>query len=472
MSPIHSKKNSFNKTIVNAVSNTWNFVSHPKTLIATALVVGNLVTFGLGNVSNAFAQTAQVPQEALLMMEFPSDTSLKSVIQNIKKELPSRNLNDISITSIGSQLDFEGQNQTFSKANEDSLNAQQFADRYQRSQVAFLKTLVTFKEADEKNQDYESKEAIKPLMNKYSKDVFNKTLKKYQVKSPLISSITFSGSLANLTALKGKVVAKSSNLIDLIDMQNQAKSIKIKADKEVTQDGKVKTANEEIQKLFSKEVDKNPELKNQINDQTDLSGITPNQIKAIDDNVKTDINGNKYISNNEIKLAVSTLNLEQVKNVQKAIANFNNTSTESKDGSLQSIQNVKETSTIKKAEISQDSTIEKLIDAVGSFGSVKANAQWCSRYGYTNWYWWGTQTYANSCLINDIKNGYASLGTIISVLSASPCSWACAIIGAAMIVYSGWLDWSNTGCGNQGAYTDQTYLSYKNVKATWVQNVC
>jgi hypothetical protein len=169
-------------TVSKSLISTWNFVSHPKTLIATLLVVGNIVTFGFGNVSNAFAQASQVPQEALLMMEFPSDTSLKSVIQNIKKELPSGNLNGISITSIGSQLDFEGQTQTFSKANEDNLNAQQFADRYQRSQIAFLKTLVTFKEADEKNQDYESKEAIKPLMKKYSKDVLTKRLKSTKLK--------------------------------------------------------------------------------------------------------------------------------------------------------------------------------------------------------------------------------------------------------------------------------------------------
>jgi hypothetical protein len=458
-------------TVSKSLISTLNFVSHPKTLIATALVAGNIVSFGLGNVSNAFAQASQVPQEALLMMEFPSDTSLKSVIQNIKKELPSSNLNGISITNIGSQLDFEGQTQTFSKANEDSLNAQQFADRYQRSQIAFLKTLVTFKEADEKNQDYESKEAIKPLMKKYSKDVFNKTLKKYQAQTPTISSITLGGSLANLTALKGKIVAKSSNLIDLLDAQAQANLIKSKVDKETTQGAKLKVANEETQKLFAKEVTKNPDLKNQINSQPDLSLITTDQIKLIDSQVKTDLNGNKYISNDKIKATVANLNNNEVQSVQKAISIFNQMPTSIKDQTNNSIQLVIQTEESKANFKNESSPIEKLLSVI-HFDTIKASAAGCSRYASTSWQWWGTQTYANSCLVNDIKNGYASAGTVIQLLSASPCSWACGIIGTAMVLYSSWMDWSNNYCNGGGVYFDQSYLSYRNVKASWIQNVC
>jgi hypothetical protein len=438
---------------------TWNTISHPKTLIATTLVAGTIFSFGLGNVSQAFAQSAQVPQEALLMMEFPSDTSLKTVVANIKKELPSRAFNDISITSIGSELNFEGQTQTFSKANEDNLNAQQFADRYQRSQVAFLKTLVAFKEADETNQDYESKDAIQPLMKKYTKDTFNKTLKKYQANSPLISNITIGGSLTNLTLLKSKIKAKSSNLIDIEKIKTQSETIKAKSEKETTPEGKLKVLNEESQKLMAKELEANPELKAQMGGMPDLSGITQDQIKAIDSQIRTDMSGNKFISNDKIKLAVNTLSDEQVKNVQKAIASFNNMPASAKDGSSQSIQAVAQTSTIKSAEKDQDSSVDKLIGAVIGFGGVKADA-WCnSQYWVFSkaWYSWAKSGYAsvwmNDCLIQGINIGLSITGLVTGILAlfCGPiCGPIFGVITAVIAAYAGVYNAMNQVCGNRG----------------------
>ncbi len=96
MTPSKFSAKSMIRSTAGTISKVLNFVSHPKIVIATALVACNIASFGLFNVSQVFAQKSQVPLEAMLMLEFPADTSLKSVIQNIKKELPSGNLNEIN----------------------------------------------------------------------------------------------------------------------------------------------------------------------------------------------------------------------------------------------------------------------------------------------------------------------------------------------------------------------------------------
>jgi hypothetical protein len=121
--------------------------------------------------------------------------------------------------SIGSVIDFGTGTQTFVKSNDEQVKSSKFVDEFKKNQVAFVKTLEVFKEADSKGQNYEVKDQVKPIVDKYSKKDLAKTKQNLKDKATTVSSMMIGGQKATLENIKNKLKAKSSYLIHIAEQK-------------------------------------------------------------------------------------------------------------------------------------------------------------------------------------------------------------------------------------------------------------
>jgi hypothetical protein len=431
-------------------------------------LTGLVLTVGLSTnslVANAAKDNSPKNYEAMLSVELQPNTTTKDLAKAIKKDLG--NLNDVDIISLSSKLDFEGKTQTFTKSNEEQVNSQKLLDSYSKSQNAFLTTIVNMKEQTDSGQTIENQEAIKPLLNKYSKNTLKNTQDKYKSKTPIVSSAMIAGSLTNINKLNLgslKVISSKIELINLVEAQKQSDEIKAKLEKATTPEAKDKILKDEIAKIL-------PQGGNQ---QSSLN-FDQNKVQAIDKLTRKDLNGNIFINSDEVKTKLG-LTDTQVAEVSKAMNNFNKLPLELKDNSVGSSQAITQTAQLKTEENNQKDLGEKVSQLL--MGSVKANALSNNKAAYLVNYWWGWAAYMNSDLVNDIKWLFAvgaSIYTVASYLLATPGMQPAAGLAFAfatiLAVYSGWLDWANNSCGgNRGAWMNFT-TAVPSI-APWVSRNC
>ena len=369
------------------------------TVLITALIGGlssNLWTQQVNTQSNI------ATPEAMLTVEYSAGTLLGTAINNIKNQLPKKNINSITIANISNKLDFDGRTQTFSKSNEDNKNSNEFVNSFKKSQNAFLKTLVGFKSADDKRQNYESKDVISPLIKKYSADTINRTQAKYAKNPATITGLTLSGSIENLNRLNNStnLGATSVMFTNILEAQKQGEILRSKLVGITDEKQKMDILNQEIQKTLP------AQLRSQQSNMPKLD-LTQDQIKTIDQLVKKDISGNNFVDANLIK-SKANLNDQQVDEVVKAMNNYNQLPTELKDGTINSVQATTATTTLKNVEKDEATPLEKVISFVSEFGNVKASAIGYGCYWINPWINWGGMGFEmSSCIKSLIINGSA-----------------------------------------------------------------
>jgi hypothetical protein len=378
-------------------------------------LAGLVLTVGLSTTSLISAKAkddSPKNYEAMLSVELQPNTTTKDLAKSIKQDLG--NLSDVDIISLSSKLDFEGKTQTFTKSNEEQVNSQKLLDSYSKSQNAFLTTIVNMKEQTDSGQTIENQEAIKPLLNKYSKNTLKNTQEKYKAKTPIVSSVVLGGSLANLNKLNSgslKAISIKVELINLVEAQKQADEVKIKLDKATTQVAKDKVLKDEIAKIL-------PQGDNQ---QSSLN-FDQNKVQEIDKLTRKDLNGNIFINSDEVKIKLG-LTDTQVTEVSKAMNNFNKLPLELKDNSVGSTQAVAQTTQLKIEENNQKDIGEKVSQLF--LGSVKVSAQWngyCDAQSYrTNYYWWGYTDRMNQCASNAFAYNYGNQTTALAYLGSAVC---------------------------------------------------
>jgi hypothetical protein len=398
-------------------------------------LTGLVLTVGLSTTSLISAtakDNSPKNYEAVLSVELQPNTTTKGLAKAIKNDLG--NLNDVDIISLSSKLDFEGKTQTFTKTNEEQFSSQKLLDSYPKSQNAFLTTIVNMKQQTDSGQIIENQEAIKPLLNKYSKNTLKNTQEKYKAKTPIVGSIVFGGSLANLNKLNSgslKGLSTKTDLINLVEAQKQANEIKAKLEKATTQESKDKILKDEIAKIL-------PQVANQ---QSSLN-LDQNKVLAIDKLTKKDLNGNIFINSDEVKSKLG-LTDAQVSEVSNTMNNFNKLPLELKDNSVSSTQAITQTTQLKTEENNQKDFGEKVSQFL--MGSVKASAYWngyCDAQGYSNgFYWWGYSDRLNKCMANTRINNYNQFINHFTWIGGTVCAVAAAyyvwpgIICAAIYLY-------------------------------------
>jgi hypothetical protein len=409
--------NSFNR-LTPSVNTMFSVMGSNATKGIAATLAGLLLTVGLSTTSLISAKAkdnSPKNYEAMLTVELQPNTTTKDLAKAIKKDLG--NLNDVDIISLSSKLDFEGKTQTFTKSNEEKVNFQKLLDSYSKSQNAFLTTIVNMKEQTDSGQTIENQEAIKPLLNKYSKNTLKNTQEKYKVKTPILSSVIIGGSLTdlnkiNLGGLKG--ISTNAEIINIKELQKQTDEFKIKLDKATTQEAKDKILKDEIAKLMSVGKDQ----------QSNIS-FDQNKIKEIDNITKSDINGNIFINSEEAKINLG-LNDSQISEISKAMNNFNKLPLELKDNSVGSIQALTQTTQLKTEENNQKDLGEKVSQFL--MGNVKANAWWngyCDvQYYVAGIYWWGFRARENKCSALLHVNYVTQIAGFIASLFATACYYA------------------------------------------------
>ena len=323
--------------------------------------------------------------------------------------------NDVDVLSLSSKLDFEGKTQTFTKSNEDQLNTQKLLDSYSKSQNAFLTTLVNFKDQTDKGQTIENQEAIKPLLNKYSKDTLKSTETKYKIKTPVVSSIVIGGSLANLNKLnvgKVKAISVKSEVTNIKEIEKQANELKAKIDKVTTQEAKDKILKDEIAKVLP------------VGTEQSSLNLDQAKIQEIEKLKKVDIGGNIYINKEEVKLKLGLTDI-QVTEISKAMNSYNQLPQELKDNSVGAIQAITQTTQLKIEEYNQKDLGEKVSQLF--LGSVKAEAGngICTEQGYVSAvYWWGYTAKENKCRVARIARDLSNFLTVFAVFTATACGIA------------------------------------------------
>ncbi len=426
-----------------SLSRTFKFfgVFGITSLLVLTIALG--VNFSLFGQSQTIAEAASISNpEAILMLELPDNSNLKTVINQIQS---NTKLNQINIYSISSQLDFDGQTQTFVKSNDETKSVKDFVNDFKKSQNAFLKTLVNFKTTNNPE-----KSVAEPLLKKYSVETLKRTEKKYKSQDAAVKLISIGGNLQDIEKAKSKIKVKNSTLVNLVEQQKQAQALQTKLVGITDEKQKMEIINQEIQKLIPDEV------KAQMANQPKLD-LTPDQIKQIDTLVKKDLNGNSFVDSNELKQKTN-LSLEQVNQVQKAIINFNQSPSDIRDGSNQSTQQVLTTITNKQLEKDENTPVEKLLSFVSEFGNIKTSAQWnptdgwdagASSFSVGYWYYgnYMNQRYRfwmNRKVMDSILDG---TGNVVNLLAGKFAGEACF-----------WLAWGAAVCAAI-AFTISWYLS-------------
>ena len=424
-----SNKLSFSN-LKNAVSGSISEYSLIATKGIALTMAGLVLTVGLSTnslVASAAKDNTPRSYEAMLSVELQPNTTTKDLAKAIKADVG--NLNDVDIMSLSSKLDFEGKTQTFTKSNEDQLKTQKLLDSYSKSQNAFLTTLVNFKDQTDKGQTIENQEAIKPLLNKYSKSTLKSTETKYKTKTPVVSSVVIGGSLVNLNKLNaGKVkdIAVKAEVTNLKELEKLTSAIKIKVEKATSIEEKTKILNEGINDITHRGDTAKPFL------------LDDGQLQIVDSLKRFDIGGNIYINQSEVKSKLG-LTDAQVNDISKAMTNYNQMPQEIKDNSSNATQAVVQTTQLKTEEYNQKDLGEKIGQLI--IGSVKTEAAsqnpgdwrasaWFNNYGnYADSYLW-----INQDLTNAISNGLSNLAKVwLGVVAAR----GCAYVGAETAIIGG-----------------------------------
>jgi hypothetical protein len=380
-------------------------------------------------VGNSFRATAvngnDAPPEAMLTVEYPAGTLLSTAVSKIKAQLPNKNLNAINVVSISNKLDFDGKTQTFSKSNDESKSATDFVNGFKKSQNAFLKTLAGFKQADTKKQNYENKEAISPLVKKYSSDTISKTQAKYSKNPTTITGLTITGSLANIKTLNNvsKLGASSVNFVDILAQQKQFETIQAKTAGITDEAKKMEIINQEIQKALP------AEAKQQLANAPKLDNISQEKIMQIDALVKTDIAGNKFVNTIDLKEKLG-LSDNDSKEVVKMINQYNQLPTDLKDGTVVATQSIATTEANNQAMKDENTPLEKVVDLITNLNNgVTANAACDSYFGGSKWYW--------GVSISNSKCGWDGVKYMSYAIQAQKMlwAWACSTVTLGLCFY-------------------------------------
>jgi hypothetical protein len=429
----------------------------PKLIAITQ--TGLLITAALSAntlVASAAKDNSPKNYEAILSVELQQGTATKDLVKAIKKDLG--NLNDIDIISLSSKLDFEGKAQTLTKSNEEQISSQRLLDIYPKFQNAFLTTLVNMKDQIDSGQTVESQEAIKPVLNKYSKKELKSTQEKYKVKTPVVSNVMIAGSMPDINKLNLgslKTISIKVELINLVESQKQSDEIKAKLEKANTPEAKDKILKDEIAKTPPQGV----------NQQSSLN-FDQNKIQAIDKLTRKDLNGNIFINSDEVKTKVG-LTDTQVAEVLSAMNKFNKLPLELKDNSFKSMQAVAQTTQLKTEENNQKDIGEKVSQFL--LGSIKASALNCYTSTFqADIHWYGGDFTNTQC---GWAGAGALLGTIwtaIAMTASALCTAGYAFCAAAAIsTVGGWIvnvsgtaAWTAGGCRGGGYWGRSTYRVY------------
>jgi hypothetical protein len=440
----------------------FSFMGSNATKGIAITLAGLVLTVGLSTtllISATAKDNSPKNYEAILTVELQPNTTTKDLAKAIKKDLG--NVNDVDIISLSSKLDFEGKTQTFTKSNEEQINSQKLLDSYPKSQNAFLTTIVNMKEQTDSGQTIENQEAIKPLLNKYSKNTLKNTQEKYKAKTPILSSVMLGGSLANLNKLNVsslKAISIKVELINLAEAQKQAYEVKIKLDKATTQEAKDKILKNEIAKIL-------PQSKDQ---QSNLN-FDQNKIKEIDKLTKKDINGNIFINSDEVKAKIG-LNDVQISEVSKAMNNFNRLPLELKDNSVGSAQAISQTTQFRTEENNQKYLGEKISQFL--MGSVNASAEVAYigggfYFNYNNW--WGYGTYIPGWFIGEAEyiTGHFAFGTAFGMmLGKCYASMYCGLIVTTLLIFFSAISGANRyWCGSRGVWVYSSSMAFS---STWL----
>lgn len=423
-----------------------------KQLLAITTTLFLAISVILSSSVSLQAKTAP-KQEALVTAEFANPISSNTLKSKLKDEFAKE---EINIMSLSSKVDIEGQKQTFTLANENQLDNNEFLKTYQKSYKAFLSTLTILKTKTDQKQTIENQENLKPLLNKYSKDNLEKNKQK-QTKTTLnFDNIALSGSLKSLNKLKSNNLyglAKSVDLTDLVKLQEQADDLKIKLEKVKTDTEKQDLINKTLQDSLGQNASATaPKL-----------DLDQNQIQAVDKFVKKDIAGNSFVNSQDLKNL--KLNPEQVSQVSQALNNYNKLPTELKDGSSQAMNEILQTPTFQNELQKQDSLVDKVAGIV--IGGVNAEAFGCRRQVKTYRQWWGVQHHLNDCVVNDLYIAAGSVILIASILALTFCPIACGVIAAVVAWYAGYIAWLNAQCAGNGVMLNRRWDSL-----TWFWAVC
>ena len=201
----------------------------------------------------ANAESSPTPKnyEAILSLEFKDAVRITDLSKALKKDVGDQK--NVDIISTNTKLDFEGKIQTFTRSNEEQLGTQNFFDSQKKNQSAFLQTIVNLKEKSESGKTVENKEAVAPLLNKYTKQELKKTTAKYKNQTVGVNMVILGGTLANMNKIKSGATAKlatKSELTNVLELQKQSNEIKAKIENATTPEAKQEVISKELAKVM------------------------------------------------------------------------------------------------------------------------------------------------------------------------------------------------------------------------------
>jgi hypothetical protein len=389
------------------------------TLVSILLVVAVSISVNIStsNYTELKAEASALSSpEAMLLLDFQPNTQLKTLVNKIQSVTK---LNNLSVTNLSSQLDFDGQTQTFTKSNDENKNSQDFINDFKKSQNAFLKTLVNFKTTNNPE-----KSVADSLLKKYSVETLKKTEKKYKSQDVSVSAISLGGSLQNMEKLndiaKNNLRAKTSILIDFALIKANALETKIKVDAESTQEGKIKFANKGLNDYLERQSVNNPDFKRKLTETA--SEVISNDSKSI----SLTINSKTY----------------------------------------------------KSAEANENTPVEKILSFVDGFGVIKttaANWDWTNGWNYrvSSWnsanYWGvgnggiGVQFWVSKPVIDAVSDwGTGTVGAYagsqfgrLCVFSGPAAFFCAALVGiATYYMVTTFSNYLKSACPNSGSALD------------------
>ena len=194
--------------------------------------------------------------------------------------------------------------------------------------------------------------------------------------------------------------------------------------------------------------------------------LTQDQIKTIDQLVKKDIAGNNFIDSTQVKKATG-LSDSQVQEVVKAMNNYNKLPEEIKDRTMNSVQIIDRTQSIKNAEKEEGNVIEKVSNFINNIGSLQVSADNCYST-VISYNWWGFWFDHSGCVAKSLSYEYQQLGNNsnwfggicaagvggrlknlwLSLIGGAICT----LPGLALTSWGNTIGYQNDRCGNNGVY--------------------
>lgn len=404
------------------------------TKLLTAFLIISFLPFSSLVASQGQAQALEQnifkKSEAILSIQFNEQSDYLRVLRTLPKSP------DYGITNLTGQVMIDGKPFMISINGEYNINTINSA--YRKEVRNFLGKLEHIKqkntsdlrlETNEQKLEQADKEKLDRVLSGVSTNGIRISRFRSIFGNGQILNLVLVGSTDRLTSVRAtlKQFIKKDDLITQDKIIEQKKAIENTVE-ELKKQGK--TDEEAMVEVIREKAPK---------DQIKTVELSQDIITRVDSILKTEPNGNKFTTKNDLdSLKLTT---EQEQTVQTLLSQYNQIPEVVKNDIGPLIDEI-------KTEINIGEKIGNVL-----FGGVQARAGWCNSRINTIIYWHGFRAQVNQCNIDKINALAAAFGAVyayIAAVASASCAFVCHTLALGVALNVVLINWFNSRCGGDG----------------------